>query len=248
MRLGYAYTVLLAAEIGGGNKLLRLRGPLPAKEGWRGEWADDSPGWTQEALLSLRVVLQRQHGRVSSGESTAEEERGAFWVSIGEAVSSFAEVGVCMVPPTFPPSRGSSSSGGGFLRRNKHTIGVSGWAKEARKRVVFARKRARSEPGRGLRDGLAVGKRDAQQVDGRKKEKSGERGEDVGWCWASSQVYALSVYETSSMYFSVHQVYYYCMHWRRCDKTAVVCYLTDVLFCAAASKEEKRRTRCWNSR
>ena len=33
---------------------MHLRGPLPAKEGWAGQWAEDSPRWTPEALSRLR--------------------------------------------------------------------------------------------------------------------------------------------------------------------------------------------------
>ncbi|CAN0278766.1 unnamed protein product [Pylaiella littoralis] len=205
LRLGYAYTVLQAAEVGGGNKLFRLRGPLPAKEGWRGVWADDSPGWTPEALSSLRSASP-------SGEPTsAEEERGAFWVSVREAVSAFVEVGVCMASSPPPPAR-ESSSGGRSLRRKEKTTGGSGsgsgsgWVQEARRRVVFARVRAQTEPGGGcMRDDLAAMQRNTAAVNGRKRDKNGESGEGTRWCWASPQVYALSVYETSSMFFSAHQ-------------------------------------------
>lgn len=41
---------------------------------------------------------------------------------------------------------------------------------------------------------------------GRNRGKDGEGEEDGRWGWAASQVYALSVYETSRMFFSLHQV------------------------------------------
>lgn len=63
LRLGYAYTVLDAADVGEGNRLVHLRGPLPAKEGWAGQWAEDSPRWTPEALSRLRSGSTSNHLR-----------------------------------------------------------------------------------------------------------------------------------------------------------------------------------------
>lgn len=61
-----------------------------------------------------------------------------------------------------------------------------GWAQEARRRVFFVP--------RGGSRGLGWG-------DGEAKEK-----EDGGRIWDASQFYALSVYETSRVFFSFHQV------------------------------------------
>ncbi|CAM9651304.1 unnamed protein product [Ectocarpus fasciculatus] len=212
LRLGYAYTVLQTASAGSGHRLVRLRGPLPSKEGWSGEWADDSPLWTEEALIAAQ-----NSGPTPPGKSSyrREEEPGAFWVSIEEAVSSFVEVGVCMVP--FPPRRGQSV---GACHGQERDVGGSGWAQEVRRRVVFKRRRDRAGGGRGSgRDYSGLGGGTAGIGTAKGNEEGGGRGEEEegGMLWGASQVYALSVYETSRMFFSLYQE-------NRSDSTSGVCY------------------------
>lgn len=198
------------ASVGSGHRLVRLRGPLPPKEGWRGEWAGDSPFWTQEALIATQNSCPTHPGI----SSYRREEPGAFWVSIEEAVSAFVEVGVCMVP--LPPRTA------GDCRGQERIVGGSEWAQEVRRRVVFKRRRGRAGGGQGSgRDcsgpggGTAGIGRDYSGSGGgtagigaAQGIEEGGRGEeeDGGVLWGASQVYALSVYETSRMFFSVYQV------------------------------------------
>lgn len=227
--LGHAYTVLRAANVGKrssrngndyDNRLLRLRGPLPAREGWRGEWADDSPRWTPEAAAAAAAAASA--AAQCTGRNTPpddllktpqdayeEEEEGgqAFWVSIGEAVSSFVEAGVCFAPSpgseTWAPPAGAVHGPHSPRRRR----GVSGWwAQEARRRVVLRKKRGAAGRGGGGSMRAAAALRKGGTAAGRNRGKDGEGEEDGRWGWAASQVYALSVYETSRMFFSLHQV------------------------------------------
>ncbi len=188
LRLGHAYTVLRTAAVGGGSDgmLVRLRGPLPAREGWRGEWADDSPRWTPEVLSSLRAAeaAADQSGRrdVSGAVRRLEDEGGqAFWVSAREASSSFVEVGVCFASPTPAPAPGN------FFKPVPRRDGSGGWAQVARRRVVFLRRCLR---GAGAASPVET-----------KVFAVGQRGR-----WVPSHVYALSVYAVSRMFFSLYQV------------------------------------------
>lgn len=56
LRLGYAYTVLGTVDVGLGKRLICIRGPLPPEKGWNGDWAEESPLWTPEALSRLPSV------------------------------------------------------------------------------------------------------------------------------------------------------------------------------------------------
>eukprot|EP00903_Cladosiphon_okamuranus_P014507 g13456.t1 len=220
LRLGHAYTVLRTATVGRGddiaNRLLRLRGPLPAKEGWRGEWADDSPRWTPEALHSLQATTEaagmtvRYTGLSMPGDQTfprEEEEKGgqAFWVSMVEAVSSFVEVGVCFAPSPGPMmSLAAVAAGGTDLRRKSGKNGASGsWVQEARRRVVLRRRRDALGRGgsRSTAAAAALRRGGGAAETGRNRGKDGNEGAG----WAASQLYALSVYQTSRMFFSLHQ-------------------------------------------
>lgn len=201
LRLGHAYTVLRTATIGRGiaNRLIRLRGPLPARDGWRGDWADDSPRWTPEAVSSLQAAAAAAASVQHAGLDTSLREGGvhqqggqAFWVSIGEAVSSFVEAGVCFAPS--PSLAVSAIARGVRSHRRAQKNGGSGlWVQEARRRVILRRKR----------DGR-VALKNGDTATGRSRGKHGNEEGEEGW--AASQVYALSVYETSSMFFSLHQV------------------------------------------
>lgn len=224
MRLGHAYTVLRTATVGRGddiaNRLIRLRGPLPAREGWRGEWADDSPRWTPEVLHSLQAAAavaggttvhhtggNTQGGQKSPLEEEEEEGGQAFWVSIVEVVSSFVEAGVCFA--TCPgPVRSSSAAaavagGKDFHRRARKKDAFPCWVQEARRRVVVRRRRDALGCGGSRSAAAAAALREGGTGEtGRKWGKDG----DEGGRWAASQVYSLSVYETSRMFFSLHQV------------------------------------------
>ncbi|CAN0342268.1 unnamed protein product [Ectocarpus sp. 12 AP-2014] len=195
LRLGYAYTALQTASVGSGHRLVRLRGPLPPKEGWRGEWADDSPLWTQEALIAAQNSRPTHPGM----SSYRREEPGAFWVSIEEAVSAFVEVGVCMVP--LPPRKA------GDCRGQEKILDGSGWAQEVRRRVVFKRRRDRAGGGRGSGRDCSGSGRGTAGIGATQGNEEGGRGEEEegAMLWGASQVYALSVYETSRMFFSVYQ-------------------------------------------
>lgn len=192
--------MLQTASVGSGRRLVRLRGPLPSKEGWRGEWADDSPLWTEEALIAAQNSCPT-HPETSSYRR--REEPGAFWVSIEEAVSVFVEVGVCMVP--LPPRRGGSA---GDRRGQERILGGSGWAQEVRRRVVFKRRRDRACGGRGSGPDHSGSGGGTAGIGNAQGNGEGGRGEEEGggMLWGASQVYALSVYETSRMFFSLYQV------------------------------------------
>ncbi|CBJ26976.1 conserved unknown protein [Ectocarpus siliculosus] len=207
LRLGYAYTVLQTASVGSGHRLVRLRGPLLPKEGWRGKWTDDSPLWTQEALIAAQNSCPTHPGM----SSYRLEEPGAFWVSIEEAVSAFVEVGVCMVP--LPPRTG------GDCRGHERILGGSRWAHEVRRRVVFKRRRDRAGGGQGSgREywGSGGGTAGIGAAQGKEEGGRGEE-EEGGMLWGASQVYALSVYETSRIFFSVYQE-------NRSDSASGVCW------------------------
>ncbi|CAM9131063.1 unnamed protein product [Scytosiphon promiscuus] len=205
LRLDHAYTVLQTADAGNGHRLVQVRGPLPAKEGWRGEWAEDSPLWAMKNFLSTAAGdpdEERQQRRSSTRGDT--EDGGAFWVSIDEAVSAFVEVGVCMTPPR--PSTASGLLIGG--RNHQQPQRKFGWCgvptQESRRRVVFTRRGEDSGWQRG-RGQSAPGTGGSEMPIGWKQQEHG-CGEEAGAVsWIPFQVYALSVYETSSMFFSLYQ-------------------------------------------
>lgn len=217
LRLGHAYTVLRTATVGGGNdnRLVRLRGPLPAKEGWRGEWADDSARWTPEALSSLQFSDDSGTLRRRQGEREAEQQGGpSFWISLVEAAASFVEAGVCFAPSPSPGRSSSAAASAAVTDRVEFPLqppksSASGWwAQETRKRIVLARRRAVQGRGGGLRS-TTDALRNEDTATGRRSRSANEREEDAEnrrrLGWTPSCVYALSVYETSAMFFSLHQ-------------------------------------------
>lgn len=209
--------MLRTATVGRGsdhsNRLIRLRGPLPVKEGWRGEWADDSRRWTPEALSSLQAAAATAEcaGRntpegLNPPQEQQEQEGGqAFWVSLVEVVSSFVEAGVCFAPSPGPVGSAAAAAGGADIPGKARTNGVSGWwAQEARRRVTLRQRK--DTPSRGDSGGTAATAASSRKAGAAVTGRNRGRNRSEGCVWAASQVYALSVYKTSRMFFSLHQV------------------------------------------
>ncbi|CAM9494673.1 unnamed protein product, partial [Choristocarpus tenellus] len=120
---GDSYLLISTVEIQGGTKLLRLQGPL-ARGGWCGEWKESSPQWTPEVVARLSEASREAYSSETGeeGHHNRDDDGGdagdTFWVSIEEAVSYFAAVGVCMV---------AGSGGHGWVEARRRLLFVWGW-------------------------------------------------------------------------------------------------------------------------
>lgn len=107
----HVYSILDVQEImdsrGRAARILQMRNPWGAVE-WKGDWADNSPLWTQEARDKLLSYED-------------DEEDGLFWMDYFDFCENFSLLFINKVEPTFTynsvkvPFR--SSKGGQFFRR-----------------------------------------------------------------------------------------------------------------------------------
>ena len=104
---GHAYTLLSAKMTRYGDKLVLIRNPWGSFE-WGGDWSDNSPKWTKEAISDVGAHLV--------------EGDGTFWVDVRldlQMLNTRLDVKQCMrrpVPQTDPRWRRSRAG-------CTHTIG-----------------------------------------------------------------------------------------------------------------------------
>jgi len=63
-----------------GNKLLNVRNPWGSFE-WDGDWADNSPLWTNDMKRLINPVL--------------DENDGTFWMNFDDFIKNFSGVNIC---------------------------------------------------------------------------------------------------------------------------------------------------------
>eukprot|EP01022_Parablepharisma_sp_SALTPOND_P028425 TRINITY_DN70944_c4_g1_i1.p1 TRINITY_DN70944_c4_g1~~TRINITY_DN70944_c4_g1_i1.p1 ORF type:complete len:1780 (-),score=174.97 TRINITY_DN70944_c4_g1_i1:1708-7047(-) len=79
---GHAYSVLELAEFEN-EKLIKLRNPHGSRGAeWMGDWCDGSPMWSEAAKTLLKYE---------------EKDDGAFWMSLQDFVSEYANLYVCRI-------------------------------------------------------------------------------------------------------------------------------------------------------
>jgi hypothetical protein len=78
---GHSYTILAAKEYKN-YRLLQLRNPWGNFE-WTGEWADNSPLWTNEVRSALQY--------------TPTENDGTFWMTYRDLLENFHSINICKI-------------------------------------------------------------------------------------------------------------------------------------------------------
>jgi hypothetical protein len=89
---GHAYTLLSAAKMNSGDRLLRIRNPWGSFE-WDGDWSDADARWTDDAKAEIAAA---------TGLAVSEvivENDGTFWMPYEAFVTNFVKVAVCYLHP-----------------------------------------------------------------------------------------------------------------------------------------------------
>ena len=86
---GHAYTLLSAKMTRYGDKLVLIRNPWGSFE-WGGDWSDNSPKWTKEAISDVGAHLV--------------EGDGTFWMGYEDFLAHFNGINVCRVKGHIPGS------------------------------------------------------------------------------------------------------------------------------------------------